>query len=428
MNEREKKCLDVLIPRGLVGSCNEILSVPVTAEGLCPLRVSWERGRISSLEAIPKSAVSPSTLLLPRLIEPHAHIDKAFTWSQFPNFTGTYSGALKANLQEHENRQPEAVYSRADRSLRMALKNGCRAVRSHVDSFGCCADQSWEVLLELRRKWKSSIELQLAALVPLEYWGTPQGKLLAARVAREGGFLGGVVVPPFDRALYRSLLLELLKLAEKFDCGIDLHIDESAIDPAAGLKALVQVLDQSGINVPITCSHASSMGLLPARSLRRLADRLAHHRVNVVSLPLTNAWLLGRQARVTPAQRPLAPISQLQQSGVTVAVGGDNVQDPWFPLGSFDPLDLMSLSMPLTQLAPWHRLGLAPFTTSAAAVMGLKWDGTICVDNPADLVVLEASSWSEVLSTPPARKVLIDGVWLDEKTYMTQNNPIEDLD
>jgi len=265
------------------------------------------------------------------------------------------------------------------------------------------------------------------ALVPLEYWSTPKGQMMAARVAKEGGFLGGVLVPPFDRNLYGSLLLQLLKLANKFNCGIDLHIDESHTHPGAGLKTLVQLLDQNKINVPITCSHASSMGLLPERDLRRLADRLSHHQVNVVALPLTNAWLLGRQERVTPAQRPVAPISQLQQAGVSVAIGGDNVQDPWFPLGNFDPLALMSMSLPLTQLAPWNRLGLAPFTTSAAAVMGLEWDGTISPDSPADFVLLEASSWSEVLSTSPLRKILIDGSWLAE-TAIPANNSIEGLD
>ena len=98
------------------------------------------------------------------------------------------------------------------------------------------------------------------------------------------------------------------------------------------------------------------MGLLPKRRLKRLADRLAHHGVNAVALPMTNAWLLGRKNRKTPLTRPIAPISQLQQAGVTVAIGGDNVQDPWFPIGDFDPVSLMSFSMVLAQLAPWNRL------------------------------------------------------------------------
>ena len=424
MQDQEKKFIEAFVPRALLGSGNEILSAFVTREGLCPLRISYEGSQISSIEPIADDSSFPLQLLLPRFAEPHAHLDKAFTWLEAPNLRGGYKDALEANLQEQKNRTIQNVYLRAERALKLAFKNGIRAVRSHIDSFGISADPTWEALLSVQAEWHSLIELQLVALVPLEYWGTEQGHFLAARVAKAGGLLGGVLAPPIDTETTRSSLFEMLKIANELGCGIDIHIDESDTQHAEGLKLLIQVLDQLDISVPITCSHSSSMGLLPIGTLRCLADRLAHHRVNVVALPLTNFWLLGRQARTTPVQRPLAPILQLQKAGVTVAVGGDNVQDPWFPAGNFDPLALMSLTMPLTQLAPWHRLGLAPFTTAASTLMELEWDGTFFIGGPADFVLLEASSWSEALATPPSRQVIIHGKWVDDITIPTQNSTV----
>ncbi len=415
MNDGENKYLEVLIPRGLIGSGNAVFGTPITVEGLCSLRIGWREGLITSLETIPKESASSLKLLLPRLVEPHAHLDKAFTWREVPNLKGRYQEAFEANLQEHKNRTPHLVYERAQRALKLALKNGIRAVRSHVDSFGTSSELTWEALLTLQDEWHSLIELQLVALVPLEFWTSKQGHSLATRLAKSGGLMGGVLNPPMDREGSRSSLMHMLKLANELGCGIDLHIDESETQPAEGLNLLIEVLDQSETNIPITCSHASSMGLLPLNKIRRLADRLAQHSVNVIALPLTNFWLLGREARRTPVQRPLAPIFHLQRAGVTVAVGGDNVQDPWFPAGGFDPISLMALSMPLAQLAPWDRLGLAPFTTSASALMDLEWDGTIQIGSPVDFVLLEASSWSEALSTPPLRTIIANGEWIDEK-------------
>ncbi len=421
MIERKSKYLDVLVPRGLVEIPTEhnVPPAQITAEGLCAIRIGCEGGVISSLEVIHDCASVPLKLLLPRLAEPHAHIDKAFTWGGFPNLQGDYQGSLDANFKEHESRTAKDVYSRAERALKLAVKNGSRAIRSHVDSFGSFADESWEALVALRSEWRHLIELQLVALVPLEYWSTQRGNSFAKYVASVGGLLGGVFLPPFDRKFSGALLFQLLQLANALGCGIDLHIDESQTHPAAGLTQLVQLLDQTQMTVPITCSHSSSMGLLPQKKLQNLAKRLAHHQVNVVALPTTNAWLLGRHARRTPVQRPLAPICQLQQAGVTVAIGCDNVQDPWFPVGDFDPLSLMSLSMPIAQLAPWQRVGLAPFTTSAAAVMELKWDGIIRRGGPADLIMLEANSWSEALSFPPPRKIMVNGAWLDQWNLST---------
>jgi cytosine deaminase len=97
---------------------------------------------------------------------------------------------------------------------------------------------------------------------------------------------------------------------------------------------------------------------------------------------------------------------------VVVAVGGDNVQDPWFPGGDFDPLALLRFCLPASHLVPWRRQGLSPFTTAAARLLELGWDGVLRLGGPADLVVLGASCWQDVLAGNPRRRVLRAGRWL----------------
>ena len=229
------------------------------------------------------------------------------------------------------------------------------------------------------------------ALVPIDHWGTPAGE------TRPGAWRRPVacsVVSGASLQDLRCVLLGMLLLAQQHACGIDLHIDE-ADRPRRGLRQLLHVLERERPRLTITCSHASSLGLLPDRPLQRICRRMAAFDLRVAALPLTNGWLLARRPGCTPVVRPLAPIHQLQRAGVCVAVGGDNVADPWFPAGGFDPIALMASSLPLTQLAPWQRLGLAPFTTAGAALMDLEWDGVIREGAPADLMLLEAASWSE---------------------------------
>jgi hypothetical protein len=99
--------------------------------------------------------------------------------------------------------------------------------------------------------------------------------------------------------------------------------------------------------------------------------------VAVVALPLTNLWLLGRRPERTPLLRVQAPIRSLQRAGVLVALGGDNVQDPWYPGGDFDPIELLRLSPLTSHLWPAQRQGLAPFSTAPARLLGLEWDGLV---------------------------------------------------
>ena len=383
---------------------------PADAEGLVRVELEHRGGRITALRSAPDRGAAPLALTPP--VDPHVHLDKAFTASAYPNPSGTMAGALAANLRELEQRQAGQVLARAELALDRAWRHGLRGLRSHVDSLG--PPVGWDGLQDLRRRWAGRLDLQLVALAPLPHWGMAAGEALARQVAADGGLLGSVVGPPYAATGADAARLEgLLALAERVGCGIDLHIDENDAAPAHGVRALVRLLERrGGCRVPITCSHATGLALLPPASLARLAERLAEAGVAVVALPLTNLWLLGKREGTTPLQRPQAPIQQLQAAGVRVAMGSDNVQDPWYPGGDFDPVELLRLAPLLSHQLPWRRRGLTPFTTEASRLLDLPWDGVLREGSPADLLVLGASSWGDLLARPPRRRVLRAGQWL----------------
>jgi cytosine deaminase len=406
--------IDVLVPRCLIGEGANILGVTVDFEGLCSLQVEWRHGKICSIKGLKDASKVPNEILLPRFSEPHAHLDKAFSWSRAPNYKGSYQEALVANLNDYKSRSQGQLLFSVEKSLNLALVNGIRAIRSHIDSFGENVMRDWDLLEDIRKKWRDKIFLQFVALVPLEFWQTYEGELLAQRVALNGDLLGGVIAPPFNKKKTIKSLLHLVQLANRLNCDIDLHIDESQSCPAAGVKLLLEVLGRIKNEISITCSHLSSMALLREKSISNLAKEMAEKKLNVVALPLTNSWLLGRNERSTSIKRPLAPIFQLQKAGVVVSVGGDNVNDAWFPFTNFDPINLMAFSMPIAHLAPWDRLGLSPFTSSAASILNLQWDGVLQKGSPADFVLLDSNSWVKALSERPKRRVVVNGEFLNE--------------
>ena len=406
--------IDVLVPRCLIGEGANILGVTVDFEGLCSLQVEWRHGKICSIKGLKDASKVPNEILLPRFSEPHAHLDKAFSWSRAPNYKGSYQEALVANLNDYKSRSQGQLLFSVEKSLNLALVNGIRAIRSHIDSFGENVMRDWDLLEDVRKEWRDKIFLQFVALVPLEFWQTYEGELLAQRVALNGDLLGGVIAPPFNKKKTIKSLLHLVQLANRLNCDIDLHIDESQSCPAAGVKLLLEVLGRIKNEISITCSHLSSMALLREKSISNLAKEMAEKKLNVVALPLTNSWLLGRNERSTSIKRPLAPIFQLQKAGVVVSVGGDNVNDAWFPFTNFDPINLMAFSMPIAHLAPWDRLGLSPFTSSAASILNLQWDGVLQKGSPADFVLLDSNSWVKALSERPKRRVVVNGEFLNE--------------
>ena len=87
-------------------------------DGLVSVVLEIEAGRIQALHPAPEppdaSGTAPEPpgspgppLALTPLVEPHAHLDKAFSAARFPNRAGTIAAALAANQAETSCRTAE---------------------------------------------------------------------------------------------------------------------------------------------------------------------------------------------------------------------------------------------------------------------------------------------------------------------------------
>jgi len=400
---------EVLIPRSLC-LIEDFDDLNIDIEDLCSVSITWENGIVSELKPLKNNGKKATNILFPRFVETHSHFDKSFTWKDFPNLESNYEGALSVNLEEHKTRTSEKVLERVERSLKLAIKNGYRAIRSHIDTYKSQSIEIWYELFKLQNKFSSELKLQFVALAPLEFWDTPNGEELAQIFSSHGGILGGVIVPPFNKKDTSKLLAKMLLLASKYKLEIDFHIDESTIEPGAGIKVLLETIENLKIkSIPITCSHLSSLISLSHREISNLGEKMAEKNIKVIALPLTNFWLLNRSNQTTSLKRPVAPIKQLQKSHVDVSLGSDNVQDPWYPFGNFDPFYMLSCSIPMLQLNPWERMTLSSIFLAPSRLLNLKWDGLIKKGCPADFVILDAQRWADVFSGSLKRKVFIKG-------------------
>jgi len=400
---------EVLIPRSLC-LIEDFDNLNIDVEDFCSVSITWENGFVSELKPLNNKDKKPKKILFPRFVETHSHFDKSFTWEDFPNLESNYSGALSVNLEEHKTRTTDKVLERVEKSLKLAIQNGYRAIRSHIDTYKSQSIDIWIELFKLQKKFSSELTLQYVALAPLGFWDTIDGEDLAKIFSSNGGILGGVVVPPFNKKDTSKFLAKMLLLSSKYKLEIDLHIDESIIEPGAGLKVLLETIENLKINsIPITCSHLSSLISLSHSENLNLGEKMAEKNIKVIALPLTNFWLLNRRNKTTSLKRPVAPIKQLQKAHVDVSLGSDYVQAPWYPFGNFDPFYTLSCSIPMLQLNPWERMTLSSIFLAPSRLLNLEWDGLIKKGCPADFVILDAQRWADVFSSSLKRKVFIKG-------------------
>lgn len=341
-------------------------------------------------------------LLLPAPAEPHAHLDKALLGQRAPNRTGDLAGAIEAMLAVLPTVTHEDLVTRARSAALTALAHGATAVRTHADVGRHAGLRHLRALLEVRDSLTEVMTIQVVALTASPLTGTDgadNARLLHAALA-EGADVAGAC-PHLDPDPPGCLEL-VLDAAEAAGVPVDLHADENTDPASRDLALLASEVSRRGFARGAVASHCVSLGVQPPDEVRRTAQAVVAAGVAVVALPQTNLYLQGRDHR-TAVPRGLTAVRALLEAGATVAAGGDNMQDPFNPMGRGDPFEAASLLVTSGHLLPEE--AYAAVSAGARAALGLPMV-SVAAGSPADLVAVRARGLAEALATAtPERRV-----------------------
>lgn len=343
-------------------------------------------------------------LLLPSPIEPHAHLDKALTAASVKNPTGDLPGAIAAWYEYR------ATLSRADIALRAreaalaGVARGVTEVRTHVDVGVGIELRALEALVSVRADLEPFVSIEIVALTSRPATGlagADNRALLRDALQAGADLVGGA--PHCDPDPLECLEF-LLDTATEKGRGVDLHTDET-LDPShLGLEDLARLVG-SGFPHGATASHCVSLGVQPAAVQARVADAVAAAGVSVVTLPQTNLYLQARGMASSPP-RGLTALAALRAAGVNVAAGGDNIRDPFNPLGRADPLEAAALLVAAGHLGPAD--AYESVSGAARVAMGLP-EVAIAPGHPADLLAILAGSTDEAIATASEDRMVFRG-------------------
>ena len=147
-----------------------------------------------------------------------------------------------------------------------------------------------------------------------------------------------------------------------------------------------------------------------------VAKEVAEAGVSVFCLPQTNLFLQGRD-HPTAMPRGLTAVRALQDAGVLVAAGADNVQDPFNPVGRSDPLETASLLVMAGHQTPDNAYRMV--SNNAREGIGLP-RLSIEVGSRADLMAIDAVSTREAIAdSPMSRRVYRRGVLVASSDQQT---------
>jgi cytosine/creatinine deaminase len=357
--------------------------------------------------------------VLPAACEPHAHLDKALT---APRLRPGSGNDLRAACDEWARLLPALdradIEARAGEAVRRYVARGITTIRSHVDLHPGVGSadpfRGVDALVALRERLRGRVTLQVCLLAGSE---TPT-PLIHEALARGVDVMGGC---PHLAPVPRAELERLLDVAAEHGLPVDLHADEQTDvalpDEDLDIIGLARGALARGLRGPLTASHCSRLGMLPPGRLGPVLDEVAAAGIGVVTLPITNLYLQGRDD-THAAPRGLTAIRAILDRGIPLAAGADNLRDPFNPGGRADPFETTSLLMTAGHLTA--EAALAAVTAGARTVLGLPPAGTAPGER-ADLVLVPDGPLGDVLAGASDARVVLHGgrVVADTRVHRT---------
>ncbi|MGA2529136.1 MAG: cytosine deaminase [Acidimicrobiales bacterium] len=326
-------------------------------------------------------------------VEPHVHMDTCLTAGEPRwNESGTLWEGIACWSERKAMLTHEDVVTRVNEVLRWQVANGVLHVRSHVDTTDP-ALVALDALVDVRRAVRDVVNLQLVAFPQEGIVSFQDGEKLIAEAARRGVDVIGAI-PHFEDTREDGVRSLEIAVATALDAGLlmDVHCDEIDDEQSRFVEVLATHAMRTGLRGKVTASHTTAMGSYNAAYSYKLQRILSRSGINLVCNPMVNLHLQGRFDSY-PKRRGLTQVKEMLGAGVNVAFGHDDVMDPWFPMGTANPLQVAHTGALATQMTSPAQIAecFEMVTSRAAGALSLGEKYGIVAGRPASLIVLPAT-------------------------------------
>lgn len=338
-------------------------------------------------------------LVLPPFIEPHIHLDTTLTAGEPEwNKSGTLFEGIQRWSQRKETLTYEDVKTRSKTALKWQIAQGIQHVRTHVD----VTDPNLTALkamLEVKEEMAPYVDIQLVAFPQEGILSYPNGiELLEEALKMGADAVGGIPHFEFTREYGVESLKKAFDLAEKYDRLVDIHCDEIDDEQSRFVEVVAKEAYERGIGARTTASHTTAMGSYNDAYTYKLFRLLKLSSINFVSNPLVNIHLQGRFDSY-PKRRGLTRVKELQEAGLNICFGHDDIFDPWYPLGTGNMLQVLHMGIHAAQLMGYDQIvnSIDLITNNSAKTLQIEDAYGIEEGKPANFIVLSAENEYEAI-------------------------------
>lgn len=339
-----------------------------------------------------------SGLLLPAFVDMHIHLDKVLIRDSLADHDGTLQGAIESIHAAKRRYTVADVSRRAQEVIRSSVLSGTTRLRSHVDVDTLGGLTPLEGVLEAARECADIAEVDIIAFPQEGILRDPgTADLMVAAMEKGAAIVGGM--PHWERSVpdQREHVRFCFELARRFDADLDMHVDETDDGAVRTLAIVIEETERFGWQGRVSVGHVCALSAADEQYAREMIDGCVRTGITVVSNPVTNLVIQGRDDRGL-VRRGTTRVRELLAASVNVAFGQDCVSDGFYPFGRGDLLEVALISAHATHLAtPGELMTVLDAVTTAPARAWRLSDYGIGPGARADLQLYAADRWSEAL-------------------------------
>ena len=353
-------------------------------------------------------------LVTPGFVNIHCHLDKCLSHAWMKTERGKNAGSpdvIPSATEVKKKFTREDVIRRASAALDSSILSGTTAIRAFADvdtTGGLLAVRS---LMEVKKRYAGAIDIEVVAFPQEGIIRDPGSEELLHKSMELGAdVVGGMPwyeSRPDESKKHTDIVF---RIAKQYGKSIHMLVDDNTDPSSRNILYLLEKTIREGHQGRVAASHCRGALDSPddayARKIVRLAKRAG---LTVVENAHVSLFMYGR-TDPHPVRRGVTRVREFMKEGVDVAIGQDDIDDPYYPLGRGDMLELAWMMVHAAQLTTPQELDAAfdMITYNGARGMGIRGYG-ISEGSRADLVVLDAPSVHEALRRQAPRTHVIKG-------------------
>jgi cytosine deaminase len=372
-------------------------------------QIGIEKGRIAAIAAeLPAGAEETDArgrLVTESFVDCHVHLDKCHTGSSLsPAKTEMLQEAVERTWEVKRNYEIPEILGRASRAIEDGLRYGTTAVRTFADVDTIGGLTPVKAMLELREKYAGSVDIQVCAF-PQEAIVRDPGteELLIEAMELGADVVGGLPWFEFSDEDGRRHVDIVFEIAKRFDAPIHFLCDDTDDPTSRTLEYAALKTLREGYGGRVASSHNGALSSYDHYHAARVIELCRESGIAIVSNPQISLVIDGRLDK-PPVRRGITRVRELVDAGVLVASAQDDIDDPYYPFGKPDQLEVASFMAHAAQLTKPHELEIVydMVSKNAGTVMELEGFG-LAEGGRADLVVVDAQDVHEAIRLQPAR-------------------------